>query len=252
MRDAWHLIIDEPQCGAVNMAVDEAILTAMDSGLALTPVLRIYGWSVPTVSIGYLQDARRFGGSGLPVVRRITGGRAVLHDSEVTYSVICPSEHPLFKQGITGAYGVISGCIINALSGAGIHATLANPPRKPAALAKDACFFSPSRCEVTVGGKKLVGSAQRRFKSAFLQHGSILLSADRGLHERVFGQDAAEALMERMAWVSAYSDIDKVSFTGQLRNGFEDGLSASFRQRGLSEAEEYIKTGILASVVNAA
>lgn len=245
----WRLVIDGPQSGAINMAVDEALLTAMDTGCSQTPVLRIYDWAEPTVSIGYNQDAMPFNASGLAVVRRITGGRAVVHSAELTYSIVSPSDHPLFKEGISGAYSVISGCIVAALGNAGIKAGLVAAARKTkqGEMAKAACFFAPSRYEVTIEGRKLVGSAQRRFKTAFLQHGSILFTVDRSLHEKVFGKQAADELMERMTGLGAYSDIDKASFTGMLVKGFEDGLGASFASCCLTGAEEYIKNGLLAS-----
>ncbi|OGQ59665.1 MAG: hypothetical protein A3J24_10140, partial [Deltaproteobacteria bacterium RIFCSPLOWO2_02_FULL_53_8] len=244
----WRLIIDGPQSGAVNMAVDEALLTAVDSGRSQTPVLRIYDWREPTVSIGYHQAAEQFKASGLTVVRRITGGRAVVHSAELTYSIVSPSDNPLFKDGINGTYNVISGCIVRALSYAGIDANLAAAGRKrePRERVKAACFFAPSRYEVTIGGRKLVGSAQRRFKTAFLQHGSILFTVDQGLQESVFGQQAAAELMERMTSLSGHSGVGKPAFTQMLIKGFEDGFRASFATSNLTEAEEYIKSGLLA------
>lgn len=249
VANKWRLIIDGPQSGAVNMAVDEALLTAGDTGCSRMPVLRIYDWSEPTVSIGYNQDDAPFKASGLAVVRRITGGRAVVHSAELTYSIVSPSDHPLFKEGISGAYGVISGCIIKALVNAGIEAALVAPGRKtePGNKAKAACFFAPSRHEIIVDGRKLAGSAQRRFKTAFLQHGSILFTVDRGLHESVFGVEAADELMERMTGLRPYSDVDKAGFTNMLVKGFEEGLCASFETGSLTEAEEYIKAGLLAN-----
>ncbi|MBI5886461.1 MAG: lipoate--protein ligase family protein [Deltaproteobacteria bacterium] len=245
---AWRLILDEPQSGGVNMAVDAALVTSVESGSSSTPVLRIYGWSEPTVSIGRYQDAAALEGRGLPVVRRVTGGRAVIHAAELTYSIVSPSEHPLFREGIIGAYRVISNCIIGALGKAGVKADLAAAVKKttPGEKAKAACFYSPSRYEVTVGNRKLVGSAQRRFRTAFLQHGSILFTVDRGLHEAVFGQQAASELMDRMTGLSEHADIDITDFSNTLVRGFESGLCAEFTPSRLSEAEEYIKTGLLA------
>jgi len=230
------------------MAVDEALVTNVESGCSSTPVLRIYGWCEPTVSIGRHQDAGPFEGCGLAVVRRATGGRAVIHGAEVTYSIVSHSEHPLFREGIIGAYRVISDCIIGALGKAGVKAELAIPAKKAGSgkKAKAACFYSPSRYEVTVDNRKLVGSAQRRFRTAFLQHGSILFTVDRGLHEAVFGQQAACGLMARMTGLSEHSDVDTAGFSNMLVQGFEAGLRASFATSRLNEAEEYIKTGLLA------
>ncbi len=182
----WRLIVDPPFDGRTNMAIDEAISRALDmhggrprlelkvaqgEGVAVLPTLRLYGWKEPTISIGYGQDRERFAGSGLPVVKRITGGRAVLHDMEVTYSIITGADNRLFCSGIEGAYEEISGCIINALNDVGIDARFSPGIKGSKSVSRDACFYSPSRYEVMINGKKLVGSSQRRFKNAFIQHG---------------------------------------------------------------------------------
>ena len=124
----FRLILDPPKSGAENMAIDEALLRNMEEGvLSGAPelsILRVYSWSEPTLSIGYMQKAGAFKDVGdLPIVRRITGGRAVLHDSELTYSLICPSTNPIFAQGIEGAYRLVSTAIVESLKGFGIDAT---------------------------------------------------------------------------------------------------------------------------------
>ncbi len=190
---SWRLILDPPAEGAFNMAVDEALLISVEKGTS-KPVFRLYGWNRPTVSIGYLQDHSPFVPSGLPIVRRITGGRAVLHQSEITYCVVCPSNDPLYRSGISGAYLLISRAIASALKEAGIDASLARTRPSPGARSSRACFRSASRHEILVGGRKLVGSAQRRFKNGLLQHGSIILEIDRELNRRLFGPEALESM----------------------------------------------------------
>ncbi len=252
----WRLIVDPALEGRENMAVDEAISRVMDSntgkayGMSKGAIdksavalatLRIYGWKEPTISIGYMQGAERFNGSGLPVVRRITGGRAVLHDMEVTYSIITGSDNPLFSSGIEGAYAAISGCIINALKDVGIDAGFSRGVKGSKSVSRDACFYAPSKYEVIIDGRKLVGSSQRRFKNAFIQHGSILYNIDHELNSAIFGP----GVIERMAWVEAFKTVDKDIFRDALVKRFAEGLDASFEEGGLTGPEEDIKKDIL-------
>lgn len=227
----WRLIIDGDLPGQVNMARDSSILRSLESGSG-RPTLRLYGWDRPTVSLGYLQDPAPFMGLGLPVVRRVTGGRAVVHWHEVTYSVAGLSDDALFSGGITGAYSVISGCIASALRDAGVEAALFKGKSGPGR--SSACFRSPSRFEVLAGGRKLVGSAQRRFRRAFLQHGSILMSADLELNEKVFGPGLASAI----AAVDEWSGTGAGDLKNLLVKRFSEGFRASFEASGLSSAEE--------------
>lgn len=233
--------------GRENMAVDEAVLTVSDASPEFTPTLRLYGWRAPTISIGYHQSASGFAGFGIPVVRRVTGGRAVLHDSEITYSIVAPASHPLFSGGITAAYFVISRCILSALRDACINVERVERTRVKAAgsdgLAR-ACFSAPSRHELLVNGKKIAGSAQRRFKNAFLQHGSILFSIDEELNGRIFGRGLPDA----MTCVSAHSGVTEADLRGLLVKRFSDGFQASFQAGGMSVAEEYVKMGLMESV----
>ncbi len=179
----WRLIEDGPGDGRLNMAIDKAILTACDQGQA-PATLRLYGWDKPTLSIGYSQnesrdvDRAQCERKNISIVRRFTGGRALLHQYELTYSLIAPIPHPCFPGNLTGAFCAVSKAVIFSLEKAGIV--------KPEMVGKDkrtaghspACFSLSNRWEITVQGKKLAGSAQRRLNGAFLQHGSILLDWD--------------------------------------------------------------------------
>lgn len=247
--DTWRLIIDPALSGAENMARDEALLCAAERGGAFTPVLRLYGWNEPAVSIGYMQDCAAFKAAGLPVVRRITGGRAVLHASEITYSVTAPVSGPLFSGGIGCAYSVISGCIAAALRDIGVEAVLARGRRRDGRESgKEACFHTPSRFEVMAEGRKLVGSSQRRFKNAFLQHGSILMGIDVPLHERVFGP----GLTARMSCVSSFSDSGEGELRERLVRRFAEGFGAVFVEGGLTPDEERASDELKASRYSAA
>ncbi|MBI5234722.1 MAG: lipoate--protein ligase family protein [Deltaproteobacteria bacterium] len=231
----WRLIIDPPLDARHNMAIDEAMLKAADSGLAGTPTLRLYEWREAAVSIGYLQDIAFFSNVGLPVVRRITGGRAVLHGTDLTYSFVLDSHHPLFSQGILGVYKAISRSIVGALRALGVDADFARPCAASDERS-EACFHTPSRQEVLVNGKKIAGSAQRRLKNALLLHGSIMLSMDAGLLRRVFHDDP-DALMNRMTWLGAHTSAHTEGLKARLVKSFSEGLDAAFIERGLDYNE---------------
>ncbi len=176
----WLLIDDEPASGAWNMAVDEFLLKrAENEGGA--PVLRLYSFRPPAITIGYHQDAERAidmaaaAADRLDVVRRITGGRALLHDGELTYSVTAPLGPP-FGKGLADTFLAIAGVIVSALRCAGVTAETGGARHGSGESAMSSpCLVSTSRHEITAGGKKISGSAQRRTGRAFIQHGSILL-----------------------------------------------------------------------------
>ncbi len=244
----WRLIIDPDLSGRRNMAVDSALVGAAAVGCARGPVVRIYGWVEPTISIGYAQDAGPFMETGLPVVRRISGGRAVLHDSEITYSITAGSDSALFAGGIAAAYQTISRCIVDALGAIGVQASLSRGARHAGgARAKEACFYAPSRSEVLVGGKKLVGSSQRRFRGAFLQHGSILYSIDPQLNGRVFGH----GVVERMTCISDVSTASRDVARDALVKSFAKGLGVVFSPSELTPEEEALAEDALSDAPGA-
>jgi lipoate-protein ligase A len=236
--DRWRILQDGACEGAENMAVDEAIFRAACCGFA-PPTLRLYEWKLPTLSIGYQQKAEPFESWDGPMVRRITGGRAVLHHMELTYSIVCGSKNRLFRSGIQGAYSTISKCIARALGDFGVKATF-SPIRRDRGKS-DFCFHTPSRYEILVGGRKIVGSAQRRFKDGFLQHGSILLGVDESLIRRIFGEEA----LERMSWVGALGHIEKEEFKRALTERLGDGLKAQFEHGVLRSQEACLKEDLI-------
>jgi lipoate-protein ligase A len=157
------------------MAADQALATCLSPGEG---VLRLYRWSSPTVSFGrnepaeglYDLDAARR--AGIDFVRRPTGGRAVLHDRELTYAVVIPITAGMSVRAL---YRLVNQGLVSAMASLGVPASMA--PGGSPALSLDAgpCFQHPSEGEVTVSGRKLVGSAQARLGSAILQHGSLLI-----------------------------------------------------------------------------
>ncbi len=191
----WRYIDTGANIAAYNMAVDEEFLARAQAGES-TPVLRLYTWDPPAVSLGRFQkmteavnvDACRE--HGFDIVRRITGGRAVLHRNELTYSIVSSIDNPLFPSNVQGTYRVIAAGLLAGLRNLGIPAEMVSRGSRHSRLvnshAKDpACFSSPSWYEIVVNGKKIIGSAQRRLSGAFLQHGSILISYDPALDAEV-------------------------------------------------------------------
>lgn len=179
----WRLIIEEsPRSGAANMAVDEAIAEAAADG-AVPPSLRFYRWHLPTVSLGRHQkaadvDEAQLATRGYDLVRRTTGGRAILHTDELTYSVAGPVTDPLMAGGVMDAYLRFSNALLSGLEVLGLVANKAGARTRTPRDLSAVCFEAPSAYEITAGGLKLMGSAQSRRKGYVLQHGSLPLWGD--------------------------------------------------------------------------
>jgi lipoate-protein ligase A len=232
----WRYIDSGPNIGAYNMAVDEELLARSQAGEAV-PVLRFYSWDPPAVSIGRYQamkaavDADACRRRGYDIVRRITGGRAVLHHRELTYSIIARTDNPLFPSGVLGTYKVIAAGLLAGLQNLGIHAEMvarggrydALVERKP----KDpACFSSPSWYEILANRRKIIGSAQRRMRGAFLQHGSILIDYDPRLESEVIpgaGGDSVTCIRRELG-----RDVPVEEIKRAFQKGFEDNLDIVF------------------------
>jgi lipoate-protein ligase A len=178
-RLPWRLLLSPPLGGPENMALDEALMArARRSGES---VLRVYGWTRPVLSIGRNQRAvgvyreEVLAERGIDVVRRPTGGRALLHHREVTYSVTAPCDD---TGALLTEYGRINALLCSALASLGVPVVVATPATRAAAPSAAPCFAEPARGELTLDGRKLVGSAQWRERGAMLQHGSLLVDDD--------------------------------------------------------------------------
>ncbi|HVB30866.1 MAG TPA: hypothetical protein VNE60_04990 [Gemmatimonadaceae bacterium] len=185
----WRYLISPALPGAANMAWDQALMArARRTGEA---VLRVYAWDAPTLSLGRNQTARgaydldRAKDLGVRFVRRPTGGRALLHHHEVTYSVTAPDA---FDPSLGGAYARINTLLLRALGALGVGAQLATVHSRTPSPGLAPCFDEPASGEIVVNGRKLVGSAQWRHEGALLQHGSILLRDDQALIGRLLRQ----------------------------------------------------------------
>lgn len=200
----WSLRVDEAASGPDNMARDHATALTLPPGRG---VVRFYRWSVPTLSLGRNEptagrwDRSRLEAAAVPVVRRPTGGRAVLHHRELTYAVVVPAAGPGSMRRL---YQTVNRGLAAGLAALGVPAERAlrrGPAPRPEA---GPCFHHPAEGEVTAGGRKLVGSAQVRVEGRLLQHGSILLADDqRRLAELAGGADDedAAAVTHLSAWL---------------------------------------------------
>lgn len=175
----WHYIHEpDPRKGSWNMAVDDYLFHSLTH--APVTYLRFYSWEKPTVSLGYSQKIEKVldedfcRANDIDVVRRLTGGKLVLHFREVTYS-LCSSDAALFTNTLKGSYRLISQGLIAGFKKMGISAALSQPPPQDYVRGNLPCFSYPAEDEIEVKGRKIVGSAQKRLEGKFLQHGSIPL-----------------------------------------------------------------------------
>jgi lipoate-protein ligase A len=233
----WNYIESSPNLGVYNMALDEELLARAQAGED-RPVLRLYAWQPPAVSLGRFQksgtavNAEACKRLGFDIVRRITGGRAVLHDKELTYSIIARTDNPLFPSTVLGTYKVIAAGLLAGLRNLGIPAEIVSRGGRHAERvdtnAKDAaCFSSPSWYEILVNGRKIAGSAQRRVSGAFLQHGSILIDYDPELEAEVIpGGCAGDMVTCIKRELGREVPLDEVKQA--FKQGFQEALGIEF------------------------
>ncbi|BCB04706.1 lipoate--protein ligase family protein [Bacillus sp. KH172YL63] len=260
-KETWRFI-DSGHCSpSYNMALDEALLDWHSQG-KIPPTIRFYGWDPATLSVGYFQRVEKeinldaVKEHGLGFVRRPTGGRGVLHEHELTYSVIVSEDHPEMPKTVTEAYRVISEGILKGFQALGLEAYFAVPKtaeeREGLKNPRSAvCFDAPSWYELVVEGRKVAGSAQTRQKGVILQHGSILLDLDEDKLFSLFKypSDRVKERMQRafknkavaMNEISTETitmDMAKVAF----KKGFEDGLDIYLEPYELSDEEtQYVE-----------
>ena len=237
-----------------NMAVDEHLVrsVALDESL---PVIRIFGWTPAAVSFGYAQrigreiDAVKAKNAGIDIVRRPTGGRAVLHWNELTYSVICPSGHDQLGGNISEVYQAISSCLVTGLQSLGVEASLERGrPPVPSPRGENLtspCFSSTSQFEITLQGKKLVGSAQRRIGGIVLQHGSLLMGSEHKQvvdlmpdnHARLRKTYRQQLEESTICLEEAGYELNFNEIASGLREGFARSLDTELLEEPLTESE---------------
>ncbi len=246
IEELWRLLVTPPLAGAVNMALDQALADLYF--IQAQPTLRFYRWAPPSVSLGFAQHLERdvdqavCAELGIDVVRRPTGGRAILHDQEITYALAIAVDHPLIGGGsILQSYRTISEALRAGLEQLGIVAELVPDPN-PSLSKSAACFDLASDYEIAIDGRKLVGSAQARRHGVLLQHGSLLLHADPIRLARVLRlapQLSADALAQRMialdealGYLPAFDDV-----VTALVRGFEQAWPIRLVPGAFADAE---------------
>jgi lipoate-protein ligase A len=246
----WRLINDSLAAGAWNMAVDEAIMRAVAAKRQL-PTLRFYGWQPACLSLGYGQRASdmnpvTLAAHGWHCVRRTTGGRAILHTDEMTYSLTVPLDDVLAQGDVMESYRLISRGLL-----AGLQLLGAQPQSEPMPAGVKAvdpvCFETPSHYEITVQGKKLIGSAQARRGAGLLQHGTLPLTGDIAricdalVYESVAAREASKAHVRERAITLEDALGREVSWdeaVGEMMRGFSGTFDVELVGGRLSPEEQ--------------
>lgn len=231
----FRLIETKQDNAHMNMAIDEALLSSK------IPVLRFYSWKPAGLSIGYFQPIKNFNFNNLKkhevdIVRRITGGNAVLHDRELTYSFIIDENK--MPKSIIDSYKQISKGLLQGLKNLGLSPEMNKNVEKKGRSA--ACFNDPSWYEILVDGKKIVGSAQKRVDGKLLQHGAVLIDIDIEKYASLFENASLKNLKNRITSINkelnvkkTYADVKKA-----MKSGFEKALKIDFIEDNLTKKEE--------------
>jgi lipoate-protein ligase A len=250
MADTWRLLLTPPADGAWNMAVDEAVLEHIGRSRS-QPTLRLFAWVPPCLSLGFAQpvadvDLERLKQRGWGLVRRPTGGRAILHTDELTYSIIAPDDEPRVAGSVLESYSRLAAALLEAVKSLHLPVEIKDGHDADQETANPVCFETPSAYEITVEGKKLIGSAQARRKEGVLQHGSLPLTGDLTritevltFPDEVSRQNAARRLLERATTVHA-SLGREVKWNDAAQAfvwGFESKLELALEEGVLSESE---------------
>ncbi|GAA0467009.1 biotin/lipoate A/B protein ligase family protein [Alkalibacillus silvisoli] len=252
MSGTWYFINSKANSAAYNMALDECLLKWHSEG-KIPPTLRFYTWEPACVSLGYFQkvegkihtdNTKRY---GFDMVRRLTGGRAVLHDDELTYSVVISEDHPDMPKTVTEAYKVISQGLLEGYRLLGLDAEFSIPEGKLNQTGSAVCFDEPSWYELVLNGKKAAGSAQTRQRGVILQHGSVPISInfdelfDMFVYPDESKKERAKQLLKKKATSMevemerkpSIREVEKAFF-----HGFEKGLGVHFEPYMLTDEQE--------------
>ena len=238
MSEEWRFLVTECNTAAKNMAIDRAVLVANSEGL-VPPTVRFYTWKPPAISIGYFQsledevDLQKCGELGVEYVRRITGGGAVFHEDELTYSIVIPESHPEIPRNIMESYSRICGAVMKGLKNLGINSS-----------------YMPIN-DIISGGRKISGNAQTRKLKTVLQHGTIILDVD---VEKMFSillvpdekirdkmiQDVKQRVTSVKNILGCY-----VSFSDSIddmKKGFEEEFKVDLVEGSLTDYEKELTT----------
>jgi lipoate-protein ligase A len=232
-RAFWRLIVDGDLPGTANMARDAAILEVVSAGES-HPTLRLYGWDPPCLTLGRHQgnEADDFDfclAEGIDVVRRPTGGRALLHHLELTYAVVAPLGTGPLPNGLQDAYRSICGALVHAMQTLGIDAELTGGDvnlQLPGPRSTVPCFEAPAGGEVVVRGRKLIGSAMRAHAGTILQHGAIVLDWDGRLQAGSMGMADDTSLRPQIT--TLHDELGRDLARTDLEQTLVEAVSADF------------------------
>ena len=238
-RPEWRLIVTEPGPGAANMAVDEALMESVRAGGS--PVLRFYDWAPVCLSIGYFQefaavDASECRRQGIEIVRRLTGGNAILHRESVTYAVVVGTDAELVAGGVVASQRRLSAPFAAALRQAGAPVAAAPDSAQPAKGFD--CFAEPGPWELTLKGRKVLGSAQTRRRGVVLQHGSLMLGEANGTHGLAAGANGAGGEASPARMLRDYLPDGRKGLAAAIAGQAAAAWSAELREDRLTAAEE--------------
>ena len=234
MIEKWRYLITENNSAARNMAIDRAVLVAISEGL-VPPTVRFYTWNPPAISIGYFQsleeevDLKECKKYGVDYVRRITGGGAVFHEHELTYSIIIPESHPKIPKNIMDSYGNICGAVIKGLKNLGIESK-----------------YAPIN-DIVADGRKISGSAQTRKFKTVLQHGTVILDVDVDKmfslllvpDEKIRDKIIADVKQRVTSVKNLIKDnIDFNTATASMKKGFENEFNIKLEPGKLTDYEK--------------
>ncbi len=247
--ERWRLIDSGALPGHLNMATDVALAKAA------LPTVRLYGWNPAAISLGFHQSAKEIDTElcekdGIDVVIRPTGGRAILHAEELTYAVVLPASSRYYHKDIMAVYEKLSRCLVCGLKMLNIPVAFERAEKTPKDFARgelsSLCYASSIQHEISHNGKKLVGSAQRRFEGAALQHGSILI----GRQHLDLPNYLANITTERKRTMRRYMETNTICLNDlsgihvsysdlavAIRQGFEEELAVEFFVDDLSRDE---------------
>ncbi|MCM2357022.1 MAG: lipoate--protein ligase family protein [Geobacteraceae bacterium] len=251
----WRLVDTGPLDGAANMAVDEALLSSFAPERS-APVLRLYGWTPPALSLGRFQkggevlDLERCAAAGVPVVRRITGGGVIFHADELTYAIVCAPRQIAAAATVKESFRILTSFLLRFYGKLGLKARYAvdHPPggtrlgeRTPF------CFAGRESYDILIDGRKIGGNAQRRLRHAIFQHGSIPLAnrAAEGagfLREPPAGIGATSGALGEFGVGLAPGELKKV-----MAEAFSEAFSAVLVEDGLSAREKEAVASLVTS-----
>jgi len=249
----WRLIRAEAFTGAMNMALDQVLLQKVQAGIS-PPVVRLYRWQNPTLSLGFSQrKAEQYNLQAcrhhkVEVVRRLTGGRAVLHDDELTYAVIAKRQG-LFSGTISASYQHIAQVLLDALTAIGLNAEIAarhGGEGTTSRVEQSACFTAPAQFEILCEGKKICGSSQKRTRQGFLQHGSLPLNMDLTQLFLLLNTDTSlssatgvQRLAQKIGWINRFCQppCTSAQLEEALIHAFVRGWPVDFVEQALTTDE---------------